>query len=374
MHALMLFLTVLVAPQPAPPFKTPLTLDQMKNKQAVVETTMGTLVLALLPDAAPNHVGYFIKLAQEGAYNGTTFHRMVRQGIVQGGDPISKDPGKRELYGRGGLGVLEREPNAEKHTHGAVSAVLVPGNPNSAGAQFFICIVDQPALDGQYDVFARVVEGMNVARKISEAAVDESGRAIDRVEIKTVTIRDTPPPEPEPFADTPGAELAQYRAVLETSLGDIGIEFLPDKAPNHVRNFLRLAQLGVYDGVAFHRVVPGFVIQTGYLPTRAEPLSERQQRFVRSLQPEFNDTKHVKGVVSMARGDDPASASTSFFIVTGSPPGLDGVYTAFGRVVSGMDVVDAIERTERKGEEPVTRIEVRRVRIERRTAGSGLWA
>lgn len=87
---------------------------------------------------------------------------------------------------------------------------------------------------------------------------------------------------------------------------------------------------------------------------------------MRTLQPEFNDTRHVKGIVSMARGDDPASASTSFFIVTGTPPGLDGVYTAFGKVVGGMDVVDAIERVERKGEEPVTRVDLRRVRIERR--------
>jgi peptidyl-prolyl cis-trans isomerase B (cyclophilin B) len=370
-HAVILTLATILlsaqaAPPPQTPFTTPLSLDEMKGKQAVVETSAGTFVLALLPEAAPNHAGYFIKLAREGAYDGTTFHRMVRNGIVQGGDPISKDPAKRDLYGRGGLGVLAREPNAGKHTRGAVSAVQVPNVPNSAGSQFFICVVDQPALDGQYDVFARVVEGLDVVRKISETPVDETGRAAERVEIKAVTIRDTPPPEKAPFADAPVEELARYRAILETSLGEIGIEFMPDKAPEHVRNFLRLSELGVYDGMAFHRVAPGFVIQTGYVPTRAVPLTERQQQYIRNLGPEFNDTKHVKGVVSMARGDDPASASTSFFIVTGSPPGLDGVYTAFGRVASGLDVVEAIEKVERKGEEPVTRIEVRRVRIERR--------
>lgn len=371
MHALFIILaTVGLAAQAASPlqapFTTPLTLDEMKGKQAVVETSAGTFVLALLPEAAPNHVGHFIKLAREGAYAGTTFHRMVRQGIVQGGDPFSKDPARRDQYGRGGLGLLAREPNAEKHTRGAVSAVLVPNVPTSAGSQFFVCVVDQPALDGQYDVFARVVEGLDVVRKISETPVDETGRAAERVEIRAVTIRDTPPPEREPFADTPVDELARYRAILETSLGEIGIELFPDKAPNHVRQFLRLSELGVYDGMAFHRVAPGFVIQTGYVPTRAEPLTERQQKFVRNLAPEFNDTKHVKGIVSMARGDDPASASTSFFIVTGSPPGLDGVYTAFGRVTSGLEVVEAIEKVERKGEEPVTRVEIRRVRVERR--------
>jgi cyclophilin family peptidyl-prolyl cis-trans isomerase len=79
-----------------------------------------------------------------------------------------------------------------------------------------------------------------------------------------------------------------------------------------------------------HRVAKGFVIQTGYLPSRSQPLSEPQQRLVRNLQPEFNDTPHVKGTVSMARGDDPASADTSFFIVLGPSPVLDGKYTAFG--------------------------------------------
>src|SRR5213078_4679350 len=106
-----------------------------------------------------------------------------------------------------------------------------------------------------------------------------------------------------------------------------------------VRQFLRLAQAGVYDGMAFHRVAPGFVIQTGSLSSRAGPLTGKQQQLVHPLQPEFNDTKHVKGIVSMARGDDPASATTSFFICTGTSGALDGVYTAFGRVVDGMGTV-----------------------------------
>ena len=149
-------------------------------------------------------------------------------------------------------------------------------------------------------------------------------------------------------------------------MGTITLEFLPDKAPEHVRNFLRLAQAGVYDGMAFHRVAKGFVIQTGYLPSRSGPLSESQQRLVRNLQPEFNDTTHQKGIVSMARGDDPASADTSFFIVLGPSPVLDGKYTAFARVVDGLPVVDAIATAPVNGETPVTRIDVRRVTVEKR--------
>jgi peptidyl-prolyl cis-trans isomerase B (cyclophilin B) len=352
-------------------FTTPLTLDQMKNKQAVVQTSAGTIVIQLLPEAAPNHVGYFMKLAQEGAYAGTTFHRAVLRGIVQGGDPLSKDPAKKALYGTGGLGVLKPEGaaqgNPEKHTRGAVSAVLQPGKPDSAGAQFFLCVSDQPALDAQFTVFGRMVEGLDVAQKISEMAADAEGRLNDRVEIVSVTIRDTPPPEPLPFETDTAAQLARWRATLETTMGPIVLEFMPDKAPEHVRNFLRLAKTGVYDGTAFHRVVPGFVIQAGAMTSRGAPPSEKQRAHIKtSIAPEFNDTLHIKGIVSMARGDDPSSASTSFFICTGPAPSLDNKYTVFGRVVDGLPVVEAIEQAPRNGEEPVTRIEIKSVKLEER--------
>ena len=353
--------------KPAPPqlFTTPLTLEQMSGKQAVIETTAGRIVLELLPDKAPNHVGYFIKLAQEGAYNGTTFHRLIKHGIIQGGDPLSKEPSKTAQYGTGGLKMLAFEPGAGSHVRGAVSSVLVPGNRDSAGAQFFICVTPQPSLDGQYTVFARVVEGIGVVTLISEAPVDGAGKATERIEMTSVTIRDAPPAGVVPFSVESPADLAKYRAVLETSLGSITIEFLPDKAPSHVRNFLRLASAGVYDRTAFHRVVPGFMIQTGYLGSKQMVMDEAQQALVGTLQPEFNDTPHDKGIVSMARGEDPASASTSFFIVTARVASLDGTYTAFGRVVDGMSVVEAIEQVPRDGEAPRTRVDLLRVRVVR---------
>jgi peptidyl-prolyl cis-trans isomerase B (cyclophilin B) len=335
-------------------------------QQAVIETSAGTIVLDLLAEAAPNHVAHFIARAQDGSYDGTAFHRVIAMGIIQGGDPLSKDPTQKDKYGTGGLGVLRFEPNAEKHTRGAVSAVLVPGKRDSAGSQFFICITDQPSLDGQYTIFARVVEGINVAQKISMVPADGKAVPAERIEVKRVTIRDKPAPAAEPFTTEATAELAAYRATVETSMGSIVLEFLPDRAPAHVRNFLRLAQAGVYDGTAFHRVARGFVIQGGHLPTRKEPLDERQQAFVRNLQPEFNDTPHDKGIVSMARLEDPASANTSFFIVTARTPALDGKYTVFGRVVEGMDVVEKIEASPVNGESPVTRIEVTRVTVARR--------
>jgi peptidyl-prolyl cis-trans isomerase B (cyclophilin B) len=351
-------------PKPAAPFTTPLTLAEMTAKQAVVDTSAGTFVIDLRPDLAPNHVGYFIKLARSGGYDGTIFHRVVRLGIIQGGDPLSKDPARAKLYGTGGLGVLKAEISRERHTRGAVAAVLQPGKPDSAGSQFFVCVTDQQALDGNYTIFGKVSEGIDVVQKISEAPADGGGIPATRIEIRSIVIRDTPPPEPEPFAAESAADLGRYRATLDTSMGAITVEFFADRAPEHVRNFLRLAAGGVYDGTSFHRVVRGFVVQTGSTNTRG-PLTEKQSKLVRPLPPEFNDTKHVKGIVSMARGDDPASATTSFFIVTGDAASLDGKYTVFGRVIDGLPILDAIEQTAVSGEAPVNRIELRSVRVQR---------
>ncbi|MBI4886392.1 MAG: peptidylprolyl isomerase [Acidobacteria bacterium] len=344
-------------------FTSALPPAELRNKQAVLETTYGTIVLDLLAEAAPTHVAHFITRVREGAYNGTAFHRVVAMGIIQGGDPLSKDPAQQARYGTGGLGVLRFEPNSEKHTRGAVSAVLIPGQRDSGGSQFFICITDQAALDGQYTVFARVVEGIAVAQKISLIAADTANVPAERVEIKTATIRDKPAPEREPFVDATAAELARQRAVIETSMGSLTLEFFPDRAPTHVRAFLRMASAGVYDGTAFHRVARGLVVQGGYLPSRREPLEPRQQSYVRALPPEFNPTPHVRGIISMAHGDDPASATSSFFIVLARTPALDNQYTVFARVIEGLDVLERIEAVPLNGEAPVTRIEVMRVRL-----------
>jgi peptidyl-prolyl cis-trans isomerase B (cyclophilin B) len=350
------------APAPAKPafFTSTLPSTELQNKQAVIETTQGTIVLDLLPEAAPTHVAFFMTRARERAFDATIFHRVIPRGLIQGGDPLSRDPAQAARYGTGGLRQLRFEPNAEKATRGAVGAVLVPGERDSGGNQFFICVSDQPTLDGQYTIFARVAEGMPVAERISTAPAT-GGLPSERIVIKTVTIREKPEAVPEPFSTESVQQLSTKRVVLETSAGDLTVELFPDKAPVHVRQFLRLAASGAYDGTAFHRIVRGFVIQGGYLPTRSTPLDERQQSYVRKLQPEFNDTPHDRGTLSMARGDDPASADTSFFIVLDRTPSLDQKYTAFGRVVEGIDLLDKIQGVALDGETPRTRIEVRKV-------------
>ena len=133
----------------------------------------------------------------------------------------------------------------------------------------------------------------------------------------------------------------------------------PDWAPNHVRNFLKLTATGWFNGTAFHRVVKDFVVQGGMGNTRLNGAAHPADRWVRTLKGEFReDVKHVRGIVSMARADDPDSASTSFFLMLGPAPHLDGKYSAFGRIVQGMEVLDAFEKEEVDGESPKRRLEI----------------
>jgi len=132
-------------------------------------------------------VQHFVKTAKAGAFDGTTFHRIIVRGIIQGGDPLSKDPKLVARYGTGGLGLLKPEFSERAMTRGSVAAVLRPNQPASGGNQFFICLSDQPALTGKYTIFGEVQEGMEVVDKIGETPV-EGDRAKERVEMK-VTLR-----------------------------------------------------------------------------------------------------------------------------------------------------------------------------------------
>ena len=136
---------------------------------------------------------------------------------------------------------------------------------------------------------------------------------------------------------------AQEIAVIETKFGKIEMEFFEDKAPGHVKNFKDLAKKGFYDGTIFHRVIPGFMIQGGDPNTKSDDRSNHGMGGPGySIKAEFNDTPHKRGVLSMARSQDPNSAGSQFFIVVKDAAFLDGQYTAFGKVLSGMTVADQI--------------------------------
>ncbi len=341
--------------------------EDLKQLQAVFDTTAGTFIIEFYPDQAPNHVRRFIDLVRQGFYKGTTFHSMVPHGIVQGGDPETKNPQAKAKYGTGGFNLgLKPEFSNLPFAQGTVAATLLPGDPNSAGSEFLLIVTDQPQFTGQFTAFGHVVEGIEVVDKVSTTPVDDKQIAKDRIEIRDIAIRQRPGPAPPPFSEETVEELSQYRVVMETSKGNIEIEMLPDKAPNHVRHFLRLASLGAYDKTAFHRIAPGSVIQAGDLNTRSEPVSQGAQKYVVKIRAEINDLKHKAGIVSMARGEEIDSALTSFFIVLADQPALDGTYTVFGRVTGGMNVVEKIAAVPVENERPRQRVDIYSMKLERR--------
>ncbi|MBT7271854.1 MAG: peptidylprolyl isomerase [Nitrospina sp.] len=154
---------------------------------------------------------------------------------------------------------------------------------------------------------------------------------------------------------------AEEIAVIETKFGKIEIQFFEDKAPGHVKNFKDLANKGFYDGTIFHRVIPGFMIQGGDPNTKSDDRSTHGMGGPGySIKAEFNDTPHKRGTLSMARSQDPDSAGSQFFVVVKDSGFLDGQYTAFGKVLTGMAVADQIVNSPRdRRDNPNKRIEMK---------------
>jgi peptidyl-prolyl cis-trans isomerase B (cyclophilin B) len=159
---------------------------KMSEQQAIIHTKLGDITLKFFPDIAPNHVNNFIELAKEGFYNGTIFHRVVPNFVVQGGDPNSKNP-DRSKHGTGGPRyTVKAEFSNTPHKRGTLSMAR-SAHPDSAGSQFFICVAAAPFLDGKYTVFGEVVKGIEVVDKIVSQPRDAHDNPNDRIEM-TVDI------------------------------------------------------------------------------------------------------------------------------------------------------------------------------------------
>lgn len=157
---------------------------------AIIETEFGNIVLRLFPQTAPGHVENFIKLAKEGFYDGTTFHRVIPGFMIQGGDPNTKDE-DRSNDGQGGPGFnIKAEFSNTPHRRGILSMARSPSGPDTAGSQFFIVVSDSLFLDGQYSVFGEVIEGMDVVDRIVNVPTDGNDNPIDRIVIRKITIVD----------------------------------------------------------------------------------------------------------------------------------------------------------------------------------------
>ena len=156
-------------------------------------------------------------------------------------------------------------------------------------------------------------------------------------------------------------KMSETKAVIETKFGNIELKFFPEAAPGHVSNFLELAKKGFYDGTTFHRVIPGFMIQGGDPNTKSPDRSKHGMGGPGyTIKAEFSEKPHKKGILSMARAQDPDSAGSQFFICVAKASSLDGKYSVFGEVTSGIDVVDQIVSQPRdKKDNPNDRVEMK---------------
>ena len=158
------------------------------NEVAVIKTSEGEMVAEFWPDVAPNTVENFKKLARSGFYDGTAFHRIVKGFMIQGGDPLTKDPAKESRYGTGDPGYkIKAEFNDRSHERGVLSMAR-SNDPDSAGSQFFICLANVSRLDHQYTTFGKLIKGDDVLGKIGDVEVTMSGSGERSKPTKRVTV------------------------------------------------------------------------------------------------------------------------------------------------------------------------------------------
>jgi len=181
---------------------------------------------------------------------------------------------------------------------------------------------------------------------------------------KKSNTRPDPPAAKEPFDNAAVSEMAKQCVSLDTAAGLIVIEMYPESAPESVRNFLNLAATGLLDTTTFSRVVPNFVIQGGDLYTREGEMTRAVGLRARKIIPdEPNSIRHERGIISMARGDEPNTATTNFFILVDTASYLDGKFAAFGRVTKGMDVVDKINQADVTDEKPADPVRIKKASV-----------
>ncbi len=158
------------------------------KEAAIIKTSEGTMVVEFWPDAAPKTVANFKKLAESGFYDGTCFHRVIKGFMIQGGDPLTKDPAKEDMWGTGGPGYsIKAEFNDHSHVRGVISMARSQ-DPDSAGSQFFICDGSPTFLDHQYTAFGKLIKGDDVLTKIADAPTHPPDRPNKRIDIISIKI------------------------------------------------------------------------------------------------------------------------------------------------------------------------------------------
>jgi len=234
--------------------------------------------------------------------------------------------------------TLNGKPVAERKGREVVE--LAPGTKLTLSYDLAPSIQSSKAFDGDFELgFAKeYLDSDPIAVKVVKAA-----------------------PKGLDFMSMPQAELTKYQVLMSTNRGDLVMGFWPDAAPGHVRNYFDLCYTGFYDGLTFHRVIPGFMIQGGCPQGSGSANGPRQLTAEFSTEPKY---KHVPGVLSMARSNDPNSASCQFFVMHKNAPHLDGNYSAFGKLIEGLDVVESIVGTPRDARDrPTTKQYIKKATV-----------
>ena len=216
-----------------------------------------------------------------------------------------------------------------------------------------------------YGLLVSFIVGCSPANNGSEESTAGATAATE------TTATQTAPAAASSEEERPMSEYENKVAEIRTTKGDIHIRFFPDVAPDHVRNFIDLAEKGFYNGTKFHRVIPGFMIQGGDPNTKTgDAATWGMGGAEKRLRAEFNSIPHRRGIVSMARSQDENSASSQFFIVVADSEFLDNKYTVFGQVTKGMEVADAIVSAPRgPNDRPNDPVEIKSITI-RAAAGA----
>ena len=313
------------------------------NKNPVVTITMddgNEINLLLSPDKAPNTVNNFISLVNKRYYDGVVFHRIIDGFMIQGGDPDGTGRGGPGYKIKGEFSNNGFKQNDLKHTKGVISMARAKVM-DSAGSQFFIMAGDNPQLDNQYAAFGQVMDEASMNEVLKLDKLPTSGSPEDKPKqppvMKKVTVNTFGKKYDEP--QTLGQIIPNKHIknpVVTITMDDgsaIKVELYPAKAPNTVDNFVSLVNKGFYNGLVFHRIISGFMLQGG------DPQGTGSGGPGYGIKGEFaengfeqNDLKHTKGVISMARSQSMDSAGSQFFIMVGDAAQLDGKYAAFGKV------------------------------------------
>lgn len=156
--------------------------------KATLHTSKGDIALELFPDAAPNTVANFVKLAGSGFYDGTKFHRVIQSFMIQGGDPLTKDDAQQMFWGTGGPGYKFADEIHAENKNDAGTISMANAGPNTNGSQFFINVADNNFLDPKHTVFGKVTESMDVVSAIEHTAVNETDRPLEPITINSITL------------------------------------------------------------------------------------------------------------------------------------------------------------------------------------------